>query len=146
MEKQYTKEIKDYLVKIVAAENSFPESLVDSVVMWAYKDVRDAMLYNNSVELSGYGSLIVSPTKLKKRATKFQNIDAHIDRNLAECTEGMKAYWNKKKASCKGVLDIINRKLKEHGIESDSGGISQPPVSSEGYEGGNREGVEGTLK
>lgn len=146
MEKQYTKAIKDYLVKYVAADTNLPESVVDGVVMWAYKDARDATATNSSVELSGFGSLLVSPTKLKKRWKKFDNIQNNISMNLGKCTEGMRSYWEKKQASCAIMQELIKRKLQQNGIEiePDSRRISQPSIPQGEHEGSDRSDVEGT--
>lgn len=62
--------MKDWLVATKAKEHGIDEELYDKVITWSYKRAKAATETCRSVELSGFGTMVVSPTKLKRRLKK----------------------------------------------------------------------------
>lgn len=136
MEKQYNVAIKDYLVAKIAKELDYPESLCDHVIMWAYKDAKLATLTKRSVELSGFGTLLVSSPKIKRRAPG-------LERKLLSAIER----GNEKSAiATKNTLDFLYAKLTDDEMAANKGsqrGMEQPSVSAKGIEGADRTDIRG---
>lgn len=89
MERKDNQSVKDFLVGVVAEETQLPEKTCDRVVMWAYKQAKDATSEYSSVELSGFGTLLVSQHKLNKEIARGEKkLESPKDEELAE-------YWTK---------------------------------------------------
>ncbi len=74
MEKQLNSNIRDFLVEKTAKELEIEESLCDQIITWTYKNTKEATLYNNTVEISGFGKLYISGKKLDKQLNRMENI------------------------------------------------------------------------
>lgn len=65
---------KDILIQKTAIELGQPEELVNKVVSYSYKQLSEASKIHDQLEVSGFGVLLVSAAKLKKRIAKNERI------------------------------------------------------------------------
>lgn len=110
--------LKDKLIQYTADETELPEELVESVISWVYKDTNKATALYSQIEISGFGKLLVSKSKLSKRINKFEGITKSVS--------------NPKQL--KGAEDILNFLISKNknGIQQDTGGMEKPSISSTG--------------
>jgi len=104
--KPYSLPLKDFLVELTAKELGTGEDEVYNVINWIYKDTRDATGIYRQIELSGFGKLIVSEAKVKKRLTKINAIKESLEKR-----EEKDINTNKKLATAEQVLEFLNTKM-----------------------------------
>lgn len=111
MQKQYTKEIKDYLVTVVAKELECPQKLVEDVIMWVYKDTKENAHFVNSMELSGLGTLLVTRTKLERRIDRMNKIVASVEKKAKESPQS--EALEKRRLQALEALEFLKNKYVE---------------------------------
>lgn len=65
-------QVKDKLIKKVADELKFEEVVVEKVIAWSFENANKATHHHNEIEFSGFGKIMVSQYKLKRRMEKMQ--------------------------------------------------------------------------
>lgn len=142
MEKQYNINIKDYLIKETAPATGHSKEICERLIMWAYKDARDATQNCLSVELSGFGTLILSGTKCERRLKKLALIKERLLRKV-EIT-GNQELWQAKLDLTDGKITIYTEKLNkanEAKLERNKRRVDQPLISKEGNGGVDKQDI-----
>jgi nucleoid DNA-binding protein len=67
---------KDWLVELTAKELELDEAICNKVISWAYLKAKEATADKNSIELSGFGKLLVTKGKLGR---KIKNMKKYIN-------------------------------------------------------------------
>lgn len=83
-EKPISMSLKDWLIRNVAEQLEIDEDICDKVVNWSYKQARDAAREHNVIELSGFGKLMVTPGKMKRKISKISNRVATLKEKVLE--------------------------------------------------------------
>lgn len=105
---------KDWIVQEVANQLEIEEDLVNKVVSWSYLKAQKKTQEVNSVELSGFGKLLLSETKTKKRIKGLEEKLGGYIKALERLGEG-----NKKEAYKKIIegyvreITYLKSKLKD---------------------------------
>ncbi|HOV34632.1 MAG TPA: hypothetical protein PLS56_01410 [Candidatus Dojkabacteria bacterium] len=142
MEKQYTKTIAPYLFSLASKETGIPEEICEKVVMWVYNDTKNITQTCNSVELSGFGSLLVSKGKTERGIKKMKEIKAVVERSLREEPTVDTKRRTKILATANAKLEHYTKKTK-YELERNSGGVQESPASTGTPEGTDREDIQG---
>lgn len=128
MESQYKLTVRDWIIERVAEQLDYPENICEKVVSWAYHDAIKQTQLVTSVELSGFGSFLVSPAKLKKRLELciIRTENNPVERNI-------------------NALEFLRSKEREYEMEGDIRGVEKRPDSTERIEGADSQDVEGKI-
>lgn len=74
--------LKDWLVQTTAKDLEIDENLVNTIISWSYLKVKEKTQTVKSIELSGFGKLLLSETKTKKKIKKkydfIKSLEARI--------------------------------------------------------------------
>lgn len=108
MEKQLNSNIKDFLVEKTAKDLEIDEALCDLLITWTYKKTKEATLYNNTVEISGFGKLYISERKLDKQLNRMEGILRNTQLRL---TASPTIAYEKKLATATEDLEFLKGKL-----------------------------------
>jgi hypothetical protein len=73
-------QVKDLIIKRTAEELGQDENIVSLVISDAYEKLSKASRKHDQLEISGFGVLILSPSKLRKRITKYEKIIEHLNK------------------------------------------------------------------
>lgn len=74
--------MKDYLVRTLAVKLRVPEKTIDAVISHQFQSANDAMLTNNSIEISGFGKLHFNKKKAEKKMADLLRIKGHLENKL----------------------------------------------------------------
>lgn len=110
MQKPASYPLKDWIIRGVSSELGINEDICDAVVNWSYRDARDATAKYSSIEFSGFGKIMISGNKLKKRVEKFENIRKSAEQTLSTTEE--KSKWEKRLNSANTSIDFYKLKLE----------------------------------
>lgn len=102
MNRNSTLNVWNELYEIVSCETELPINECEEIVKWSYNKVKEATLTNNSVEISGFGKLLISPNKTKNR--------------IKRCIDSIERF-NKKKEMGEDVqkyIDVYIEKLQHY--------------------------------
>lgn len=104
---------KDWLVQGVAKDLEVEESLVNIIISWSYLKAQEKTQEVNSVELSGFGKLLLSEAKTKRRIRDRElKLPGYI-RRMEELEEGdKKEMWKKRVEGYKRELAWLKNRLK----------------------------------
>jgi len=70
---------KDWILASVSEDLQIEESICDRVISWSYEQAKEATKTCSSVELSGFGKLLVTAGKLNRRLERRQSLlDYHL--------------------------------------------------------------------
>ncbi len=119
--------IKDWLIMQTAKDLEIDENVCDKVISWSYQKAREAAKHANSIELSGFGKLLFSPTKASRRAERalfrIGNLSAGPQlEGVAGRIEKTKEYYE-------------YLKTRIDGFERSMAGMEIRPISTEGAKG-----------
>lgn len=78
MQKPSNKNLKDFLNEKVAKELELDLSIVETVISWSYEKANKATHSNKEIELSGIGTLKLSPAKLRRRIASLEQMLTNI--------------------------------------------------------------------
>jgi len=67
-----TDKLKGVLITRTAIKTLVPEDIVEKVIMFQFKDVRDAMTEHEQIEISGFGKFMTSPKKIRRKIEKSE--------------------------------------------------------------------------
>lgn len=95
---------KDWLLSSVSEDLGIDEAICDRVISWSYEQAKEATKTVSSVELSGFGKLLVTAGKLNRRLQGKQSLlDYHL--SLPEEEKN-----HKKIEALKGEIEYLNTK------------------------------------
>ncbi len=115
-----TDKLKGVLVTRTAIKTLVPEDIVEKVIMFQFKDARDAMTKHEQVEISGFGKFMTSPNKIRRRIKKLEQVLRDMEIKVRERPEEIPAkrlaVWDKMTQNTEDALSYI--KTKKGGYES----------------------------
>lgn len=71
MSKPESMSIKDYLIRILASKLMVNEKTIDKVISHQFRSASEAMMYNNSVEISGFAKFTFNEKKAQKTISRL---------------------------------------------------------------------------
>jgi hypothetical protein len=111
--------IKDVLITRTAIKLLQSESVVEKVIGFQFKDALQMTRVHHQVEISGFGKLLISGTKVKKRIEKLEKISTAL-RNALENPEKLGELktisYTKKLESATETLEYL--KTRKNGYEN----------------------------
>lgn len=128
------KSIKDRLLEKTAEDLGQPLGIVEDTMRWMFKDTIKALRKYEQVEISGLGTFIMSPAKLKRRIVKLERIKGLLEaklptedvlRKIESVTINLQYYYSK------------TNEIEQKNIQANSGGLQESLASSGKDEGGN---------
>ena len=124
---------KDWLLSSVSQDLEIDEAICDKVISWSYEQAKEATKTSSSVELSGFGKLLVTSGKLNRRLQSKQSLlDYHL--SLPE-----KEKNHKKIEALKEEIKYLNTKQGHGQSKAHYRGMEKRHISSSGNEGTNQE-------
>ena len=115
-----TDKLKAVLVTRTAIKTLVPEDIVEKVIMFQFKDARDAMTEHEQVEITGFGKFMTSPNKLKNQIHKLEetlkSMEAKFRDRPNEIPARRLAVWEKLTEAIEVELACL--KTKKGGYES----------------------------
>lgn len=105
MKKPNNLPLKDYLVQITAKEHEICEETVDKVISWIYEDANKATKSFSQIEFSGFGKLLVSIPKTKRRLEKLNKMKERLE------SKEQNDLTTKKLSSLNKNIDFLEKKL-----------------------------------
>jgi len=117
-----TDKLKGVLITRTAIKTLVGEDIVEKVIMFQFKDARDAMLDNEQIEISGFGKFMTSPSKIRRKIENLENILVNMDKKIKEKPEEIPpnrlAMWSTMTQATQDTLAYI--KTKKGGYENKS--------------------------
>lgn len=119
--------IKDVLITRTAIKLLKPESVVDKIVSFQFKDAIVHTKIVNEIEISGFGKFYVSQAKLRKKVKKLNIKIEMIDRGLSnpEIIPERKRVLELKRTSAIAALALLKTKQNENRLEGVSRGTKE---------------------
>jgi hypothetical protein len=77
-------DIREQFIKNTSLTLNIPEDIVDKVIRYQWKSVKEATLTASSLEISGLGRLSVRPSRLVEYRTRFASYLSAAERKLEE--------------------------------------------------------------
>ena len=126
MDKPINKRLTDFLSLKVSEKTGIPEDICDKVISWSYLKAKEATESNRSIELSGFGKLLLSPAKIKRRIkgqeTAIKRVETILSNSPSEKAE------IREKINLVGItkkLEFLKNKLDEISMEGDPGRVEK---------------------
>lgn len=117
-----TDKLKGVLITRTAIKTLASEDIVEKVIMFQFKDARDAMVEHEQIELSGFGKFMTSRNKLRKKVEKLEKIlhdmEIKVRERPHEIPENRLAIWDRLTQNTENVLTYM--KTKKGGYENKS--------------------------
>lgn len=82
MDKPRHLSMKDYLVRTLAVKLRVPEKTIDAVISHQFHSANEAMMTNNSIEISGFGKLHFNKKKAEKKMADFLRVKQLLENRL----------------------------------------------------------------
>lgn len=108
MDKPQSLSMKDYLVRKLAVNLRISEKVIDTVVSHQFNSANEALLTNDSVEISGFGKFFFNKKKANKRMEKLVN-KAKFFEDLSNDSEISEQKKQKAKAVATNTLVEIEK-------------------------------------
>lgn len=111
-----TDRLKGVLITRTAIKTLVAEDIVEQIISFQFKDVKELVRSYNEVEISGFGKFLVSAAKLRKKIAKLNLVIASIEKKLEEEEKQggiplkKKEYWLDHIEKLKGILEFLNTK------------------------------------
>lgn len=136
-----TSKLKGVLITRTAIKTLVPEDIVERVIMFQFKDIKDATLIHEQVEVSGFGKFLISNNKLEKKRKELAATLVNMEKKVRERPHEIPAKrlenWDKMTQDTQDRLEYL--KTKKGGYENkhkgDTGRSMELPIC----EGGDRE-------
>lgn len=103
--------LKDKLIEKTAQDLKQPESLVHKVVTWQFANASQAVKWASEVEISGFGTFIISKPKVKRRLDKYSEVAEIIKQKLPSLSPHEQLPYHKKLESLAETLSFYQKKL-----------------------------------
>jgi nucleoid DNA-binding protein len=88
MDKPVTTPLKDFLIRKLAVKLMKSEQIISEVVAHQFKTANEAMLTNDSIEISGFGKFYFNHKKAKTALANYSSSIESIEKKLATIAEG----------------------------------------------------------
>jgi len=112
--------LKGVLITRTAIKTLVPEDIVEKVIMFQFKDARDAMVDHEQVEISGFGKFMTSPNKIRRKIQKLEILIFNMEAKLKDRPEEIRNMetWNNMMEKLKATVAYM--KTKKGGYENKS--------------------------
>jgi nucleoid DNA-binding protein len=136
-----TDKLKGVLITRTAIKTLMPEDIVEKVIMFQFKDIKEAAYTHEQMEVSGFGKFLISNAKLKRKKEKLvrvlEGMAKKVKERPHEIPANRLAVWDKMTQDTQEQLEYL--KTKKGGYENkykgDTGGSMELPIC----QGGDRE-------
>ena len=133
MDKPINMSVKDYLVRTLAVKMLISEKTIEAVVNHQFQSANEAMDFNNSLEIAGFGKFYFNEKKATKRIGALNAKKTAMETIIADETTS-----EQKRRSSQVTLDkteaLINllktKTIYEDQLLSDIRGLEERPISS----------------
>lgn len=116
----HTDKLKGVLVTRTAIKTLVPEDIVEKVIMFQFKDARDAMTKHEQVEISGFGKFMTSPNKIRRKIENLEGalkaMEIKVRERPEEIPANRLAVWDKMTQNTENILAYM--KTKKGGYET----------------------------
>ena len=82
MDKPRHLSMKDYLVRTLAVKLRIPEKTIDAVISHQFNSANEAMMTNNSIEISGFGKFLFNKKKAEKKMADLLRIKTLLENRI----------------------------------------------------------------
>jgi len=113
MDKPLSLSVKDYLIRKMAVKLLKSEKVIESVINHQFTSTNNALLTNNSVEISGFGKFFFNTKKAYKKLDKMFAQKEALQRQLVnpEVSEKRKDTARAKLSSLEIAIEILKPKI-----------------------------------
>lgn len=127
MDKPISLPVKDYIIRKMAVKMMKDESVISSVISHQFSSFHNALLTNNSVEISGFGKFLFNPKKMMRELNGLRATQEVLEQKLAsdEFSEEQKVVIANKLNRCKDAIQNLNQALISHGVDTDMGRMEE---------------------
>ena len=141
--KQYKEhdKLKGVLITRTAIKTLVAEDVVEKVIMFQFKDVKEATHTHEQIEISGFGKFMTSKAKIKRKQEKLELVLEAMKKKFEERPHEIPTFrlamWDKMVDDTTNMLEFI--KAKKGGYENkykgDTGGDMELHIRKEGDRG-----------
>jgi nucleoid DNA-binding protein len=113
MDKPISLSVKDYIIRKMAVKLLKSEKAIESVINHQFTSANNALLTNNSVEISGFGKFFFNTKKAYKKLDKMFAQKTALQRQLGnpEVSEKRKETAKAKLSSLEIAIEILKPKI-----------------------------------
>ncbi len=112
--------LKGVLITRTAIKTLMPEDLVEKIIMFQFKDIKNAISEYEQVEISGFGKFMTSRSKIKKKIERMEGALIGMDKKIKERPDQIPAnrlaVWDKMTQDTKDI--VAQLKTKKGGYEN----------------------------
>lgn len=123
--------VKDWIIRKMAVKLMMNEKTIEAVVNHQFQGANDALLRNNSLEISGFGRFVFNEKKAIKILAKYESQKALFEKWVEDPARQNKRVSNQAKlqTALDGIKDL---KPKLYENSTDLRGVEEQPISSQG--------------
>lgn len=111
LQKADNQKVKDFIIRVTAQELEVDESIVETIISDAYKTANHACRTHNEVELAGFGVMLVSKAKVRRKLSHYSTALANKQKQLeTEADEERRKILTDKVLIIKGIIEELNRR------------------------------------
>jgi len=135
MDKPISLSVKDYIIRKMAVKLLKSEKVIETVVNHQFTSTNNALLTNNSVEISGFGKFFFNTKKAHKKLDKMFAQKAALQRQLVnpEVSEKRKETAKAKLSSLEIAIEILKPKIDVR-PQQDLRGVEEQSDSPSSFE------------
>jgi nucleoid DNA-binding protein len=129
--------IKDWIIRKMAPSLLLSEKTIEAVVNHQFQSAHEALLNNNSLEISGFGKFVFNEKKAIKQMQKFESQKALFSKiaNDESLSEQKRHNARKKLETAEENIKALKPKMYAF---TDLRGMEEQSASSQEAEGGNQ--------
>jgi nucleoid DNA-binding protein len=129
MDKPISLSVKDFIIRKMAVKLMMSEKTIDDVINHQFNSANEALKYNNSVEISGFGKFLFNQKKAIKRLNVLLSKEELYNSVILTCTtEERKASIQLKLNTIKIEIEILKTRTNED--VSNLRGVEEQVVAS----------------
>lgn len=108
--------VKGLLITKAAIKTLLPESVIEKIIDFQFKDANEQVLKVDQIEFSGLGTFKVSPSKIKNRIVVMERTIAKMEKGIADLTtpEWRLPGMRTKLASATKALEFLKNKNQRY--------------------------------
>jgi nucleoid DNA-binding protein len=129
MDKPISLSVKDFIIRKMAVKLMMSEKMIDDVITHQFNSANEALKYNNSVEISGFGKFLFNQKKAIKRLNVLLSKEELYNSVILTCTtEERKTSIQLKLNTIKTEIEILKTRINED--VSNLRGVEEQVVAS----------------
>jgi len=122
------KKIKDRLLEKTAEDLGQPLNIVEDTMRWMFKDMTKAFKIYEQIEMSGFGTFLMSQAKLKRRIKKLERILGYLKDKLP--TEDVIEKIESVNNSLQYYYSKQTNETKQENIQTNMGRVEEFEIST----------------